>query len=126
MISKNNNVLTGALFNNIQSMILFWFEFLGNYIYWNRFCQGMTTVAYCDANQKMDMVEAIYGSFACSGENARAKLTSFPTCGKYVTSTMKSLCGEISCAGVAVNAAIFGTTNCGGGEALYLQYDCCK
>ena len=39
---------------------------------------------------------------------------------------MQSSCdGRLNCS-FNVNSATFGTTDCGGGENLFVEYECCK
>lgn len=69
------------------------------------------------------MLPSIYGSLGCLGGG---KLVALPSCGKYVTDIMQSSCdGRLNCS-FNVNYATFGTTNCGGGENLFVEYECCK
>ena len=108
------------------------FTNLTNYIYfeaattwWQGFCQGdANTKAYCLTNQEIVIDMSMYGDQACSQSSRQS--STFPTCGKYVTDILAQECnGKLLCS-LGVNGATFGTTNCGGGENLYIEYRCRK
>ena len=93
--------------------------------WWEGFCQGNANAdAYCSANQEIVIVMSMYGDQACNPSKTR--LSTFPSCGKYVTDILAQECnGKLLCS-MGVNVATFGTTNCGGGENLYIEYRCRK
>jgi len=93
--------------------------------WWERFCQGNANAdSFCLANQELVIDMAIYGNQACTLSDEQ--LSTLPACGKNVTDILAPKCnGKIWCS-VGVNGATLGTTNCGGGENLYIEYTCCK
>ena len=93
--------------------------------WWEGFCQGNANAnLFCMANQEIVISLSMYGNQACSPSNQR--FSTLPGCGRYVTDILAQECnGKLWCS-VGVNGATFGTTNCEGGENLYIEYICRK
>ncbi|XP_071151060.1 uncharacterized protein [Mytilus edulis] len=91
--------------------------------YFERFCAGIPNArAYCFTDMELVIKNGVYGNLYCVP--GADKLLSLPACGKYVTDILSNLCnGQFDCS-VSVGSTTFGTTNCGGGENLYMYYQC--
>lgn len=92
--------------------------------WWQRICyDNPSALLNCLPDEEIMVSAAIYGNLACM---SGTRLSGFPNCGKYVTETLTNVCNRKETCAITVNSSTFGTTNCGGSENLFVDYECCE
>ncbi|VDI20337.1 Hypothetical predicted protein [Mytilus galloprovincialis] len=116
-VEKNTSLTTGPMMN---WTVLYKIEPKDKW--WQRICyDNPSALLNCLPNEEIMVSAAIYGNLACM---SGTRLSGFPNCGKYVTETLTNVCNRKETCAITVNSSTFGTTNCGGSENLFVDYEC--